>query len=124
VGKALSYERLTNTPLPANYATEAPLSAGAIRTGTLLVQAHGHVQVFGWAGLLELGKGAGRGATVNIPLDAFTEDGSCREQALLKRIASVPECELVVAHTPEGLLVLYTFLQAMSGISTRGRRWL
>ena len=28
-----------------------------------------------------------------------------REQALLKRIASGPECELVVAHTPEGLLI-------------------
>ena len=28
-----------------------------------------------------------------------------REQALLKRIASGPECELVVAHTPGGLLI-------------------
>lgn len=37
-------------------------------------------------------------------LNAFARRAD-REQALLKRIASGPECELVVAHTPEGLLV-------------------
>lgn len=37
-------------------------------------------------------------------LNAFARQAD-REQALLKRIASTPESELVVAHTPEGLLV-------------------
>ncbi|HEY7122966.1 MAG TPA: hypothetical protein VH540_03345, partial [Ktedonobacterales bacterium] len=37
-------------------------------------------------------------------LNAFARRAD-REQALLKRIASGPECELVVAHTPEGLLI-------------------
>ncbi len=37
-------------------------------------------------------------------LNAFARQAA-REQALLKRIAAAPESELVVAHTPEGLLV-------------------
>lgn len=37
-------------------------------------------------------------------LSAFARQAD-REQALLKRIAAGPECELVVAHTPEGLLI-------------------